>query len=444
MNRNLPTIASLQLAGLVWLSVFHWAAVPALTPLRWPVSALVWALPFLWLFRSPEAAKNIKRLPLATLVLWAVWYFVAINWSLDQQPAIAISLGVFSVVLAGSFYAGTFGWERFAKVVAMTLAAFLVAGLAYRVVSGPMFNAQGRHTGIAPNPTDIGRYGAIMALAGISGFKGNRRVQLGFLMGGVLIVVLAVAKTAMIGLGASLIVLAYRTIGRNARTAMTAGLAVGLIVVSTLIIGSIDADVQTSGELLDESALTLTGRTEIWSLAWEAIQVKPIVGHGTNSSGILFEELSRGGQLSWQITNAHNLWLQSILEHGILGVLLLVATFGAIVLRIRSRFDPTRDSLLVMLTINSMTEALVQYPELTLVVLAGVAGALSYEPRSETDGENIFGVPYASLTAPPMPPKPEHRSGRVLEPATAGSAARSVTGPSTRPPNDSVTGWRDV
>ncbi len=383
MTRNLPTIASLQLAASVWLSVFHWEAVPAVTPIRWPLSALVWFMPFLWLLRSPEAAKNVKRLPLAALFLWAVWYFVASNWSLDQQPAIAASLGVFSVVLAGSFYAGTFGWERFAKVVAATLAAFVLAGLAYRLVVGPLFNAQGRHTGIGPNPTDMGRYGAVLALAGISGFKGNRRVQLGFLVGGGLVIAAAVAKTAMIGLGVALIVLIYRTIGRSARTALTAGLAVGLVAVSAFVIAGIDTDVAVNGELQDESALTLTGRTEIWPLAWDAIQAKPIVGHGTNSSGPLFNQLSSGGQLSWEITNAHNLWLQSLIEHGILGALLLAATFGAIALRIRSRFDPTRDSLLVMLAINSMTEALVQYPELTLVVLAGVAGALSYEAPPE-------------------------------------------------------------
>lgn len=375
----------------MWLSVFHWESIPAVTLIRWPVSALVWLAPFAWILRSPEAAKNVKRLPLITLLLWAVWYFIASNWSLDQSPAIAASLGVFSLVLAASYFAGTFGWERFARVVAATLAVFVIVGLAYRLAVGPLFNSQGRHIGIGPNPTDMGRYGAIMALAGISGFKGNRRIQLGFLVGGAMVIVLAVAKTAMIGLGVALIVLAYRTVSQSARTALTAGLAVVVVLVSIFVISGIDTNTRVDGELLDESALTLTGRTEIWPLAWQAIQAKPIVGHGTNSSGPIFEELSSGGQLTWEITNAHNLWLQSLIEHGILGALLLAATFVTIVLRIRSRFDPTRDSLLVMLAINSMTEALVQYPELTLVVVAGVAGALSYEALPPTNDDTIFG-----------------------------------------------------
>ena len=114
-DRRLETVASLQIAGAVWCDVYRWDTLAFTEILRWPVSAAVWLAPFLWLLRSPDTFGAVRRLPMASLTLWAVWYLVAVNWSNDFPPALGFSLGVLSTTLAAAFFVGTFGWEKLAR-----------------------------------------------------------------------------------------------------------------------------------------------------------------------------------------------------------------------------------------------------------------------------------------------------------------------------------------
>lgn len=383
MSRRFEAIAALQIAGAVWLDIFRWDTFGGVHALFWPFAFAVWLAPFYWLVRSPDAFGAIRRLPMATLALWSVWYLIAANWSNDLKPSFGYALGTLSTTLAASWYAGTFGWPRLMRVVAWTIAVFCVLGLVYRLGVGPFFGPEHRFVGIGINPTDTGRTAGLMALAGVAGWKGRRRYQVAFALFGLMVVTLAVAKTALIGLAFALFYIAYRSGGWATRLRLTAFAAFGFLGASLFVaklLGGPTEDAPSSGPVNTRSILTFTGRTEVWRDALMFFWHHPITGNGTGSASLLFEQLISTGRLSWNVTTAHNLWFQSLMEHGLIGTGLLLATAVTLFTRCRRQPDHPRDALLMWLLVSSMTEALVQYPGLPLVVIAGAAGMLTY-PR---------------------------------------------------------------
>lgn len=70
---------------------------------------------------------------------------------------------------------------------------------------------------------------------------------------------------------------------------------------------------------------TLTGRTELWALAWQAAQDRPFFGHGFqgfwDSGDLVVGEI--WSTIGWLAPNAHNGLLEVALELGAVGVLLV-------------------------------------------------------------------------------------------------------------------------
>ncbi len=383
MSRRFETIAALQIAGAVWLDIYKWETIPSLTPLRWPFSAIVWLTPFAWLLRSPDVFGAVRRLPLATLALWGTWYLIAVNWSNAIPSSAAYALGVVSTILAAAWFAGAFGWERLAQVVAVTIAVFALGGLFYRGATGQFLADSHRFVGIGNNPTDTGRHVATMALCGLAGFRGRRGWQAGIFALGVLIAGVAVAKTAMVGLAICLVYLAYRTTGRVGRLRILVMIAALAAVAGTFIaILSGERSDAAAGPLSTRSTLTVTGRTDVWRTTAELAGHHLMAGSGTGSSTLIYAEVIADGWLQWEVTTAHNLWLQTLLEHGIIGLGLAVATAGSLAARCRRAPHHLRDAVLIWLLLNSATEALIQYPGLPLVIIAAAAGMFT-SPRPQ-------------------------------------------------------------
>lgn len=376
MNSGLRTAASVQLVGLTWLGIYDWGTIPELEWIRWPVSGLIWLSAFLWLLRSPTLPTLMMAPPLAALGLWSMWYLIAVNWSSDARPSLAFSLGMFSTVLAGSWFVATFGWDLFAKILTVTIAAFLVAGLVYASF-GSFFNENGRFFGLGNNPTDTGRHAAMMVVLSLSAFRDQRRVRLAFLIGGLAFTALAIAKTALAGLVIVAVFLVVRRAGPIGRSALASIGAVALVAAAALALARADAWLTVSDEPNVATPLTLTGRTGIWNLAWDVILQRPLFGHGTGSSFIIYGELISDGRLAWKVTNSHNLWLHSAVEHGAIGLACLVVAAITIVRGARRYRDPNRDAVLVLVGVSSLTEALMQFPSLVVLIVAGAAAAVS-------------------------------------------------------------------
>lgn len=68
---------------------------------------------------------------------------------------------------------------------------------------------------------------------------------------------------------------------------------------------------------------TLTGRTDIWYATWNAFLERPLLGYGYGSTKVLLPEVYRGFW-GFTVSQAHNLYLQTLVTTGLVGLLLVL------------------------------------------------------------------------------------------------------------------------
>lgn len=74
-----------------------------------------------------------------------------------------------------------------------------------------------------------------------------------------------------------------------------------------------------------EQVSTFTGRTEIWAFVVSAIRDAPVLGYGFASTKELIPA-GYAGPYGWTTASAHNLWLQTWVTTGVVGLALVVAS----------------------------------------------------------------------------------------------------------------------
>lgn len=157
--------------------------------------------------------------------------------------------------------------------------------------------------------------------------------------------------------------------------------AIAVTVVTTLVI--VDLSWSFFLEALARDA-TLTGRTDIWALTIAAAEKRPWLGYGYGDFWDPFnnpECLRIWVYLDWAFNHAHNGWIETWLELGLVGVAALAAYVGQTLYRClffirENRLAYSRLMLLLVarILLGNLTEtSLTPYFDIDVVVLACVA-----------------------------------------------------------------------
>src|SRR6267143_2272842 len=130
-----------------------------------------------------------------------------------------------------------------------------------------------------------------------------------------------------------------------------------LLTVSLLVCGALVFVPSTSWERLSTIPLefsqgTFTGRTVIWTAAWELFRGHPILGVGANAlrltvSRILTEAIRTDESGTPQAPAAHNTFLSVLVEQGVIGFALFCALLGFLALSLR-RLPPFPQKLWIV------------------------------------------------------------------------------------------------
>jgi len=119
-----------------------------------------------------------------------------------------------------------------------------------------------------------------------------------------------------------------------------------LLTVSLLVCGALVFVPSTSWERLSTIPLefsqgTFTGRTVIWTAAWELFRTHPFLGVGANAfrltvSRILAEPIRADESGTPQAPAAHNTFLSVLVEQGVIGFALFCGLLGVLALSLRA------------------------------------------------------------------------------------------------------------
>ena len=102
--------------------------------------------------------------------------------------------------------------------------------------------------------------------------------------------------------------------------------------------------------------MTLTGRTEIWTITLEAWKDNPLFGFGP---GVWGAERQQRFQM-FHVGHAHNQIVQSLGEAGLVGLLFLCSYLGVLLYAAMRRFEVSRGvvlTLLMLVAVRCVTEA---------------------------------------------------------------------------------------
>jgi O-antigen ligase len=287
--------------------------------------------------RLPAVWRAAMGNPL-TVVLLAL-ALASVLWSLSPEDTVRRCFAITGTTLLGLYLAARFepgelirllGW---AFAVVMVLSVLFVLANPGVGISGPPH--PGAWRGVFSHKNGMGQ----TMLLGLLTFivlavtSRNKRWPIMMAVGAAGLLALSTSKTPLaVGCVLLLVSALVRAMHRHPdRAGYLGALTVIGVLAAPFIVFVVLEPVLT---LLGRD-LTLTGRTDIWQMAWGAIQESPLVGYGysgfwTASSGPVLDIWYIAG---WQVPNAHQGFLDLMLAFGVLGLLI----YGLLFLRTMTR-----------------------------------------------------------------------------------------------------------
>ncbi len=263
---------------------------------------------------SPAAKLGIDRLALAAIVI-----FIA-----ACLPLMFVRVETFVVALATAVTL---------MIVLSFLGAIFIPDLAIHTAKD--VNEQrlaGDWRGIFSHKNDLAAMTAHFGLAGILLMRTRRRVWGGLiLVSSFVLMVLSGGKSAGLLIGPALLfgAILVRVPSRALSGALVVAVVGGLALVT---VGSVAFTWMHDllAALMPDP--TFTGRTDLWSLALEAIKHKPLVGYGYNTFWDTGQAFAIAGKSDAAIyaDHAHNGFLSVTLSAGVPGLLLVLFWVGVI------------------------------------------------------------------------------------------------------------------
>jgi exopolysaccharide production protein ExoQ len=297
------------------------------------------------------------------IYLLAVWCVLTMFWS--SYPSLSLRYGmqlgltaVFAVTMAARLSPAVL-----VRLLWLTFAAAAVASVLFGQVRSDGMG----WLGIYGSKNAFAMAMSIFVLVSFAFVLDRRagRVWRVFGLGGTALgfalVVLAQSTGALaatvLALGCGVVVSQLRRFSRFQRLVL-ALLAVLALVFVTLVIASAQDQIQDFILTTTGKDATLTGRTDLWTVALEEWAKHPILGQGYQAFWVVGNPMAEQLWDDFGITakigfNFHNTWLSNVVEIGIVGIALQLAVFGtAVVLCLRwAIWHPCVESLFFMMFI---------------------------------------------------------------------------------------------
>ena len=318
-------------------------------------------------------------------------------WSVDPETSFRRAIALGGVTTFAFYLAARVTVSELIDLLAQTLRIILVASVLYYLVSPEAATMAEPHLGawrgVLRHKNGLGWVASLGLLVfyylAVQGRARTKNVCFAALS--VVLVLLSesassIAITALI-LGLDLVIAALQRVSGR----FYFGYAVAIILLA-------GAAVLLWDEMLDLLGrdASLTGRTDVWTYALEAAAQRPLFGYGYGS----FWEAGNARaayiwlMLEWEFTHAHNGWIETLLELGLVGVTAVGATVGQAMIRCLAavRFGRLAHArfllqLLNLVLISNLSESgLAQYNDFGWMIILTVAAILGRYAAARRSG----------------------------------------------------------
>lgn len=320
--------------------------------------------------------KHRSRFLTAIKAAWPVFAFSAValasvTWSISPSATIPAALALTFFVLATTALCAMVTWRELLMGMLLATVFIGILSLVLIPIGGLMVDI---HEGALRGPYgEKNRAGVVYAIGALSAmglaFTDRRLSWLLAFPFFLVLLVLSKSGTSILACGLGLSAFAYGEILRGKPRRLVLGSWLGIIVaagIGVLVLNNAETLLDMAGE-----DATFTGRNKIWpSVLWR-IQESPWLGYG-------YDAFWREGNVSmdwlwyeagFDVFNAHNGWLETMLAVGIPGTALMlwlvIRTGIAGLVGLNGNNDARRFALpaIVMILMMSLTESAIGGPE---------------------------------------------------------------------------------
>jgi exopolysaccharide production protein ExoQ len=274
------------------------------------------------------------------------------QWAQDSTPTIRRSIGLLFTYLLGAFIAVHCDRRLQLKLLCIVLLASAV--LSYLVelfLPGwvPVVEAHpGSWNGVFPHKNVLAKSMALLVVALLCTVPRNSLGRwakwTGLLAAGGLLVRSQAASAVLVMAALLACFFVLRQMHRGTRTVILVVVALLVVTVGSFFIDTIQSSVlQLFGKTSD-----LSGRTSIWAASWLSIAKHPLLGYGfhgfwrENNESLTARALIPN---HWDAPHAHNGYIETLLELGIVGLVIIVTGFIILAGRAFRRYRASADLL---------------------------------------------------------------------------------------------------
>lgn len=293
------------------------------------------------------------------VVLLALWCILSVLWS--EAPSATLR---FSIQLALTFAFGIAAASRLSltSVLHAALVVALVVGVA-SVLFGRV-NAGGFWVGIFGSKNALAQFSAlavIVSSAILIDRRGRGRGWIAMALVVALIALLLLSRAGSLGASLAAVItflamlslwLLRRATGWQ-RVFLASLMTLGALLIVAILIGTFE---QASAYFLQATGkdFTLTGRTELWAVAFREITDSPLLGHGYRGFWVPGNPVAEELWAEFDIASKtgfhfHNTLISNAVEIGLVGVALqAIVFFGTLVAALRwALINPCAEALLL-------------------------------------------------------------------------------------------------
>ncbi|MBF9234417.1 O-antigen ligase family protein [Microvirga alba] len=320
------------------------------------------------LARWREIVPLLKK---SLLVLGCAYGCVALasaSWSEVPAYTGASAVGIFAYIILACIVMIDLGTDGALRIVVWTLGAYVALGLLATFIvpetawmPPSVVETVYRLRGLSGHPNvfaqQIGVFVTMTVIARRLGLL-PRLSFLALIGTGVIALVLTGSRTTLLAvfIAWGLIVARENRYGPVLALATLGGLAAIFLTAAIGGLADASAYLQEFSRTGSESEIfTLTGRTEVWQVAWDLFLQKPLFGWGFNGTEELLSS-RMSASFTGSAVNAHNMYLQSLVSLGILGSLPGFCIILIFVTRLFTAPEPTRDRFTLFMLIVGMGE----------------------------------------------------------------------------------------
>ncbi|MEN1678531.1 MAG: O-antigen ligase family protein [Planctomycetota bacterium] len=341
------------------------------------------------------APWNPHRLAFGLLIALVVWAGLSVGWA--AIPGLALR----RLIAWLCFVIGCFGLGRIltprevVRVALVSLVAMIFMSFSADLLAGAGPWQSGYRFSGTLHPNVQATYCTALCLAAFCLAYDFRPATLCHVVwiSGVALIYFTGSRTALL---ASLLAIYAAWLLRQRVTvrAMTLGAGVmvmGVLLTTFYVMKPGDQRQLTGAALLGrtEKAGSLSGRVPLWMELRHYAETRPIQGHGYDSfwTPKVMEEMLDSQK--WTMTSAHNIYLETVLQLGFVGLGLGLALTLVTLALAKSRFDATGDAafqfafgLIIYAMLNGLLEAHFLRPKYpTALALMGFASLVLYRPK---------------------------------------------------------------